>query len=95
MIEAESLYISYSDTLCKKIINEVRALLKSNFWLNIFKEPPIFLRESSQEVILQEGGGLFVTTIRGAITGFHAHQILIDDPIKVSDMSSKVERQSK
>ena len=86
------IYISYSDTLCKKIINEVRALLKSKFWLSIFKEPPIFLRESSQEVILQEGGGLFVTTIRGAITGFHAHQILIDDPIKVSDMSSKVER---
>lgn len=86
------IYISYSDTLCKKIINEIRALLKSKFWLSIFKEPPIFLRESSQEVILQEGGGLFVTTIRGAITGFHAHQILIDDPIKVSDMSSKVER---
>ena len=40
-------------------------------------------------MILEEGGGLFVTTIRGAITGFHAHQILIDDPIKVSDMSYK------
>lgn len=86
------IYISYSDTLCKKIINEIRALLKSKFWLSIFKEPPRFLRESSQEVILEEGGGLFVTTIRGAITGFHAHQILIDDPIKVSDMSYKVER---
>lgn len=37
-------------------------------------------------------GGLFVTTLKSAITGFHAHQILIDDPIKVSDMASKKER---
>lgn len=86
------IYITYNDTLCKKIINETRALLKSRYWLSIFKESPMFLRESSQEIILQQGGGLFVTTVKGAITGFHAHQILIDDPIKVSDMNSKVER---
>lgn len=86
------IYISYNDTLCKKIINEVRALLNSKFWLSIFKEPPRYLRENSQEIILEEGGGLFVTTVKGAITGFHAHQVLIDDPIKVSDMASKVER---
>ena len=66
--------------------------MKSKFWLSIFKEPPRFLRESSQEVILEQGGGLFVTTTKGAITDFHAHQILIDDPIKVADMSSKLER---
>lgn len=86
------IYITYNDTLCKKIINETRALLKSKYWLSIFKEPPMFLRESSQEIILDQGGGVFVTTTRGAITGFHAHQILIDDPIKASDMFSRVER---
>lgn len=86
------IYISYSDDLCKKINTEIRALMKSNFWKLIFRTPPRFLKESAQEIILEEGGGLFVTTIKGAITGFHAHQILIDDPIKVSNMNFKVER---
>ena len=86
------IYISYSDDLCKKINTEIRAVMKSKFWSNVFKEPPRFLKESAQEIILEQGGGLFVTTVKGAITGFHAHQVLIDDPIKVSNMNSKVER---
>lgn len=86
------IYISYSDDLCKKINTEIRALMKSHFWRIIFKESPRFLKESAQEIILEEGGGLFVTTVKGAITGFHAHQILIDDPIKASNMNSKMER---
>ncbi|GAA8337457.1 hypothetical protein HpNP141_15290 [Helicobacter pylori] len=40
---------------------------------------------------MREGGGLFVTTLKSALTGFHANQILIDDPIKVSDMKSRKE----
>lgn len=87
------IYISYSDELCRKISNQVRDLLKSPFWAQIFGEKPYFLQDNSSEFVLKEGGGLFVTTLKSAITGFHAHSILIDDPIKVSDMSSKVERE--
>lgn len=86
------IYISYSDELCRKISNQVRDLLKSTFWSDIFGEKPYFLQDNSSEFILKEGGGLFTTTLKSAITGFHAHSILIDDPIKVSDMSSRVER---
>ncbi len=49
------------------------------------------MQNNSREFILRDGGGLFVTTLKSALTGFHANQILIDDPIKVSDMSSKKE----
>lgn len=87
------IYISYSDELCRKISNQVRDLMKSPFWAQIFGEKPYFLQDNSSEFVLKEGGGLFVTTLKSAITGFHAHSILIDDPIKVSDMSSKVERE--
>lgn len=87
------IYISYSDELCRKISNQVRDLMKSPFWASIFGEKPYFLQDNSSEFVLKEGGGLFVTTLKSAITGFHAHSILIDDPIKVSDMSSKVERE--
>lgn len=86
------IYISYSDELCKKISNQVRDLLKSSFMQSIFKQKFHFLQDNSSEFILSEGGGLFVTTLKSAITGFHAHQILIDDPIKVSEMSSKTAR---
>ncbi|MFC3847884.1 hypothetical protein ACFOPX_04980 [Helicobacter baculiformis] len=82
-------YISYSDDLCRKIANQVRDLMKSKFYAQIFPEPLEFLQDNAQEFVLREGGGLFVTTLKSALTGFHAHQILIDDPIKVSEMSSK------
>lgn len=86
------IYISYSDELCKKISNQVRDLIKSSFWQSIFKQKAEFLQDNSSEFIFKEGGGLFVTTLKSAITGFHAHSILIDDPIKVSEMSSKSAR---
>lgn len=86
------IYISYSDELCKKISNQVRDLIKSSFWQSIFKEKAHFLQDNSSEFIFKEGGGLFVTTLKSAITGFHAHSILIDDPIKVSEMSSRSAR---
>ncbi|STP14275.1 phage-related CUP0950-like protein [Helicobacter cinaedi] len=54
--------------------------------------PPQFLQDNAQEFVLREGGGLFVTTLKSALTGFHAHQILIDDPIKVSEMNSRAAR---
>ncbi|MGI0406580.1 hypothetical protein ACRE1U_04645 [Helicobacter himalayensis] len=85
-------YISYSDELCKKISNEVRDLLKSDFWASIFGTSPKFLQDNANEFVLKEGGGLFATTLKSALTGFHAHQILIDDPIKVIDMNSRAER---
>ncbi len=85
------IYISYSDDLCRKISNQVRDLMKSRFYQQIFGET-LFLQDNASEFILKEGGGLFVTTLKSAITGFHAHQILIDDPIKVSEMSSKAAR---
>lgn len=86
------IYISYSDELCRKISNQVRDLIKSNFFAQIFGFSPQFLQDNANEFVLKEGGGLFVTTLKSAITGFHAHQILIDDPIKVSAMNSRIER---
>ncbi|GAA9453795.1 hypothetical protein HpUBN11_10340 [Helicobacter pylori] len=85
-------YISYSDELCRKIANQVRDLISSFFYQSIFFDEPLeFLQNNAREFILREGGGLFVTTLKSALTGFHADQILIDDPIKVSGMNSKKE----
>ncbi|EOX2646727.1 terminase family protein, partial [Campylobacter upsaliensis] len=85
------IYISYSDDLGRKINKQIRELMKSSFYRSIFNTPS-FIQENSSEFILKQGGGLFVTTLKGAITGFHADSILIDDPIKVSNMKSKKER---
>lgn len=87
------MYVSYSDELCKRISNEVRSLIKSRFWQSIFKKPPEFIQDNSNEFIFKEGGGCFFTTLKSAITGFHAHCILIDDPIKVSEMNSRSSRE--
>ncbi len=85
------MYISYSDELCKRISAEVRDLIKSKFYQSIFGVQK-FLQDNSSDFILQGGGGCFFTTLKSAITGFHAHTILIDDPIKVSEMHSKSAR---
>ena len=88
------MYVSYSDELCKRISAEVRALIKSQFWISIFRKPAEFLQDNSNEFIFKEGGGCFFTTLKSVITGFHAHCILIDDPIKVSEMASKSAREA-
>lgn len=88
------IYISYSDDLCKKISNEIRVLLKSPFWKMIFKKSPEFIQDNTNEFILKEGGGCFFTTLKSAITGFHANCIIVDDPIKVSDMNSRSAREA-
>lgn len=85
------IYLSYSEDLGRKINKQIRELLKSDFYTSIFKKPT-FIQENSSEFIFKEGGGLFVSTLKGALTGFHADSILIDDPIKVSNMKSKKER---
>lgn len=85
------IYLSYSDELGRKINKQVRELLKSPFFASVFNKP-VFIQENSKEFILKEGGGLFVSTLKGALTGFHADSILIDDPIKVENMRSKKER---
>lgn len=90
--ERKFFYISYSDELCRKISNQVRDLMKSPFFYQVFGSSPVFLQDNANEFVLKQGGGLFVTTLKSAITGFHAHQIIIDDPIKVSAMSSRAER---
>ena len=41
------IYISYSDELCRKISNQVRDLLKSKLWANVFLSPPQFLQDNS------------------------------------------------
>ena len=86
------IYISYSDDLGRKINKQIRELMLSQFYRSIFSAP-LFIQANSSEFILKQGGGLFVTTLKGAITGFHADSILIDDPIKVENMKSKKERE--
>ncbi len=90
--EKKIFYISYSDELCKRVCKQVRELMQSVFFSNVFYDEPLeFLNNTSRGFVLRQGGGLFVTTLKSALTGFHADQILIDDPIKVSDMKRKVE----
>ncbi len=88
------IYISYSDDLCKEISVKVRKLIKSEFFRSVFNFTPIFLQDKTEAFTLSNGGGCFFTTLKGAITGFHAHTILVDDPIKVSEMTSKSARDS-
>ncbi|PAF51978.1 hypothetical protein [Helicobacter sp. 13S00477-4] len=85
------MYVTYSDELYIKISNQIREVMKSPWYKKIFGEVH-FIQDNTKEWVLKSGGGLFSTTLKSPITGFHAHTILVDDPIKASDISSRAER---
>lgn len=82
------IYTSYGDTLSSQTSLEARNYFKSQEFINVFGHDNLSVDQSSHWR-LPQGGGLYATTIGGAITGFHAHTILVDDPLKASEAMSK------
>lgn len=80
---------TYSDTFAKDFGREVRNLMKSEIYSQVF--PSVKLRKDSQssEFMKTEQGGVSVHVgMGGAITGRGADLLLIDDPIKNDEEAS-------
>lgn len=85
------IYTSYGDELSVQTSDEARTYFKSKEFLNIFAHENLATDQASHWR-LPQGGGLYATTIGGAVTGFHAHTIIIDDPMKASEATSQAVR---
>lgn len=79
----EFITASYGSTLPFKFSRYIRGLLRDSWYGQLF--PNTVLDPESQSVEMwrtTEEGGLLASGIGGGITGFGAHILLIDDPVK-------------
>lgn len=97
---AKFIHVSYSDDLALENSSTVKEIIESDYYQMFW---PMKLRidsKSKKKWKNELGGGLYAASSGGAITGFRAGRmekgfsgaIIIDDPMKPEDASSKIVR---
>jgi len=84
---------SYASTLSKNLAIKSRDILRSSLFLEYFSG--LFDMKSDQDnkshYVNDKGGERLAVSVGSAVTGFHAHLILIDDPINPKQAESEAE----
>lgn len=86
------LVASYGSDLAVKHARDFRSVMESTWYREVFPKVSELKRASDQEVITQQGGVRRAVSLGGAITGFGADILIIDDLMKAADAFSDVER---
>jgi hypothetical protein len=86
-------YTSYGGDLTESVSVETRDWVKSKVYQGLFDIKISRSAEQKTDWKTEEGGGLFATTIGGAITGRHFNGIIVDDPLKANEAYSKAARE--
>ena len=82
--------VSYSEDLARDLSMKTQKLMSSAFYKTLFPNTIISSSRLTQlECFTTKGGGRYAVSTGGAIAGFGADIIIIDDPIKPSDANSK------
>ena len=96
---------SYSGALSLEHAETCRTILRSETYRNMFNNIEVKLDKDtktnfaiSQLVKMKDGrikkkpgGNRFSTSVGGTLTGFHGHQIIIDDPLNPKQAASTTE----
>jgi len=88
-----SMTASYSSTLSTDHSVKSRDILRSQKFKDLF--PEIQLKQDQDNKTHYKntkGGERYATSVGGAITGFHAHLIIVDDPLNPKGAASDAER---
>lgn len=86
---------SYSHYLALAQSIKTRDIITSDKYLAYFPEVSLKADQSGKSDFWNtKGGQRFTTSTGGTLTGIHAHQIIIDDPINPKQAASDVERNS-
>ncbi|MCB1358322.1 MAG: phage terminase large subunit [Maritimibacter sp.] len=90
---AKIIVASYGLDLARKHAEDFRRVLESDWYRRLFPRNRIAPRGARQdEIRTTKGGGRKAVSIGGAVTGFGADYIVIDDLLKAGDASSETER---
>lgn len=89
-----TLTASYSSSLSTDHSIKSRDIIRSDKFREYF--PDIALKKDQDgktHYKNTEGGERFATSVTGSITGFHAHLLIVDDPLNPKEAASDVERE--
>jgi len=84
---------SYSQELSKKHALDCRTILQSSWFQRLFpKCRPHSSRNTDQEIMTTQMGMRLATSVEGSLTGRGGNYLIIDDPIKPSEVMSSTTR---
>jgi hypothetical protein len=84
---AKIICISYSDELAKTLARDFKRIVESAWYRKIFPhvQPT---KTTENELVTDQGGFRYATSVGGTLTGRGGDFIIIDDPIKPEDANS-------
>lgn len=82
---ARIMVITYGDQLAENITYQIRRLLQSPLYKKIFKTRVAEDRSRVDDFATKQGGGVFATSVGGALAGRGADLIIFDDPLDLKD----------
>lgn len=90
---AKIISVCYSDELAKVLARDFRRLMESDWYRKVFTNVKI-TKSVEGELVTDQGGGRFATSVGGTLTGRGGDFIIIDDPLKPEDALSDRARHS-
>lgn len=88
------IYTSYDSSLTMKYSTMIRDYIDTDFYKTIFKQYISSDTKAKDEWKIKEGGEFIAKSIASGLTGRGADFIIIDDPMKASELKSKTELQN-
>ena len=86
---ARIMIITYNDQLAEHITYQIRRVLKSNWFMSVFKTRVAEDRSKVGDFATSQGGSVFATSIGGALAGRGADLIIFDDPLDLKDAGNE------
>jgi predicted phage terminase large subunit-like protein len=84
---AKIICVSYSDELAKTLARDSKRIVESAWYRKLFKHvQPI--KTTENELVTDQGGFRYATSVGGTLTGRGGDFIIVDDPIKPEDANS-------
>ena len=80
--------VSYSQELGETFARQFNAVMKSDWYRQLFPKVRI-VKMTEAECVTDKGGGRFVVPVGGTFTGRGADLILVDDPLRAADAHSE------
>lgn len=88
------LVASYGDALARRTARDFRTIMQSPLYRRLFPHVGARLQDNELEYVTNQNGGRRAVSRAGALTGFGADIIIIDDVMKADDCRSAAERQA-
>ena len=82
---------SYGDELATKHGEHCRTVMTSDWFRGLFPKT-VLTKTVAGELLTSEGGGRKTVSLGGAVTGFGADLLILDDMMKAGDAGSPTER---